>query len=569
MSNLKKRKIYRIEGLDIDKLVERHIGRIKEPKIIQMGEINMFTGKITGQVEAPSKYADTKINSQILHDKFTFLIDMLIRRSFNNEQGWAFIHSKILESVVGKNYNQLLYTLCSVYSENLFDCSQFYEVGEYPYAYQLNKSYKYCCSYEYNNYLSKYFTKHKKIIKKIVEDNREAAKKIINDDKFFNKYEVSLRRLKIKYSEELNTFIKIHPFISSYSYNYHTHIIERYKEKERVITSVDGNNRIYSILTSTPRIIKPFLNISYTADIHNSHPLLFNSLLREYYNIPLSLLDTLYSAIGEIDISTPITTHYVRNFLSKRLSLSNIEKQIFANIPTDVLKYIIITSKGVFWDVVIPDGSVPDAAILRSDAKVLLFSEVFYGKSLTTRGKYFAKLFKRQFPKVHTVIQAQKDGLKKKDRTVLSNRLMAMESELFHEVLVRLYCKRFCVVSIHDAIVVLDVSANKNCTPDLVAKIIHDVYREYGLLPNVAIDTYGKSYVDKIIEDERVLAASAEAYKARLKAEADGGNDDAKTILAELEAGRRELCFDNNHNIIPHLTNIQEIRRLAIHSLKP
>ena len=57
-------------------------------------------------------------------------------------------------------------------------------------------------------------------------------------------------------------------------------------------------------------------------------------------------------------------------------------------------------------------------------------------------------------------MEAQKKGLTRDKRTVLSNRMMALESELFQEVLTLLYNKRYKVVSIHDAVVVLDAASN-------------------------------------------------------------------------------------------------------------
>ena len=55
-----------------------------------------------------------------------------------------------------------------------------------------------------------------------------------------------------------------------------------YKEKNFQIKESkkkdNKDKRIYHILTSTPRELKYFLNIKYIVDIHNSHPILFNSI---------------------------------------------------------------------------------------------------------------------------------------------------------------------------------------------------------------------------------------------------------------------------------------------------
>ena len=75
------------------------------------------------------------------------------------------------------------------------------------------------------------------------------------------------------------------------SQHYHLNILKEYQEKRygiKVPNEVD--NRIYHILTRTPREFKNFLNIKYQIDISNSHPLLLNALIYEKYGIRQNLL---------------------------------------------------------------------------------------------------------------------------------------------------------------------------------------------------------------------------------------------------------------------------------------
>ena len=46
--------------------------------------------------------------------------------------------------------------------------------------------------------------------------------------------------------------------------------------------------------------------------------------------------------------------------------------------------------------------------LLRSDIKVTLFREVFYSKTLTTKGKDFAKSFKKKYPSVYKLVKESK-----------------------------------------------------------------------------------------------------------------------------------------------------------------
>lgn len=105
--------------------------------------------------------------------------------------------------------------------------------------------------------------------------------------------------------------------------------------------------------------------------------------------------------------------------------------------------------KGAFWDDFIDLDEFK--RLLRSDIKVTLFREVFYSKTLTTKGKDFAKVFKKKYPSIYKLIKENK----KNDRTYLANEMMKIESSLFRNILAKLYAKRFKVLTIHDAIVIL------------------------------------------------------------------------------------------------------------------
>lgn len=561
MALKRSKKIFRLKDISIDTIVDAHVRLLKQPKIKDFN-VNIYSGEMLGEI-VESKVAKLNKNKSILKDKFTYLIHLIITRSHNSEYGWAYLSSIVLEKVLGKEYNQLIKTLLH---ENIILYTQFYEMGVMPYGYRLCDGVEYDCTLEYDSYLSAYDKKLKSALTFIEEQQAEEAHSNLSNDQLFERYENSLSALKLVYPQESNRFMELHPFISDTSRNYYASILERYTDKDdRHITSVDRNKRIYSILTATPRLIKSFLNISYSCDIHNSHPLLFNKILCEYYNVPNDLLERLYSLLDDkrSDILNVVfnRNHYVRQYLRKVLNFNDNENAVFDNIPKDLWEYIIITSLGLFWDVVIPKDDKVYNALLRSDVKVLLFSEVFYSKTMSTRSKSYAKLFKKRFPNVYKVVEAQKKGLERDKRTVLSNRMMALESQLFHEILTLLYNKRFKVVSIHDAIVVLDVQSNKNCTPEVVQGIIKKVYRKNGLYPDVSTDFYGEAHMKQVMQEEEELSVKAKEYRSWLESEAANGSETASTILYDLNNGFREICYDNEHNIIAHLVDVKDIKK--------
>lgn len=561
MALKKTKKIFRLKDISIDNIVETHIRLLKLPTIKDFN-VNLFTGEVIGE-SIESEYTKVSKSKKVLAEKFTYLIHLIIKRSHNNEYGWAYLSSVVLEKVFGKEYRQLIKTLLH---ENIIWYTQFYEMGVMPYGYKLCNGVDYVCSIEYEGYLRSYEDKLKLSLGYINHQQTEEALSNLANTKLFNRYESSLSYLKLMFPKQAKRFLEIHPFVNNTSRNYYYSILDRYEDKEdRRITSVDKNKRIYSLLTATPRLMKYFLNISFSADIHNSHPLLFNKILSEYYGISFELLDKVYGLIdnrrSEVLDVLYNRPHYVRQYLLKVLNISNDSDNVFYKVPKDVWEYVIITSLGLFWDVFIPRENNTYNELLRSDVKVLLFSEVFYSKTMTTRCKVFAKMFKKRFPNVYKVVEEQKKGLAKDKRTVLSNRMMALESELFQEVLTLLYNKRYKVVSIHDAVVVLDVPSNKTCTAELVKDVINKVYRKNGLHPDVSIDYYGEAHMKLFMEEEENLSVKAQEYKSALQNAANNGESEAKEILSDLDNGFREICYDNEYHIIAHLVDVKDAQK--------
>lgn len=326
------------------------------------------------------------------------------------------------------------------------------------------------------------------------------------------------------------------------SKEYFSYILEEYKKKDFKILSVDRNLRTYTLLTQSPRIFKNFTNIKFTCDIHNSHPLLFNKIIIDKYNIDNNILHILYNNINSIDDSF----YSVGKQLRKLLINSYIQESKIANVPNDVLEYIYKTSKGLFWD----DFTDLDEfkRLLRSHIKVALFREVFYSKALTTKGKDFAKVFKRKYPSVYKLVKESK----REDRTFLANQMMKIESSLFRNILAKLYAKQFKVLTIHDAIVVLDVKANAQCTPELVKSIIEKEYQLIDLLPDVSTDYYTVDNVTNTLQQEeqdtKQINELIESFRVIANDETHPRCQSSKEIIEELEKGTAEIYINHKTN---------------------
>ena len=476
-----------------------------------------------------------------LAKKYEFLIHTIIKRVLNNDKGMAYLHSPILQNVFGKDYKKML--------DNLFKMSILYSDGYYSldekaYGYYFAPNIRFTYTLHPSTYLSDYDEKLNKCLLPYQTKEEQDNKQRLENDYLYSRYNDSLKYLKLQHVDEAVDFVTSHIFPSDKSNDYYVRVIDKYMDGDFRITSIDDNKRIYSIATSTPRLLKPFLNIRYSLDIHNSHPLLFNSILMSYYDISTSLMDRIYPIYEQIYMSN-VESHNVRRFLRKTLITNNIEEGSIKSIPIDVLYYMYLTSMGLFWDVTIPKEMVDEKNLLRSDIKVLMFREVFYSKKLTARGKEYAKIFAKEFPNVYKVVRESK----KDNRTKLANDMMKLESELFGKILSELYSKKFKVISIHDAIVVLDVKQNEKCTEEIVKEVMTDVYRRYGLYPNISVDYFGKECMENLMKKNMLLKELITDYISQLKELVENGDEDAVATLKKIENGDYDFYLDRECKI--------------------
>lgn len=529
----KHKKIYRLKNISIDEVVKSFQTLNAEGKLsdyemntIPVVGINMTASDITYKSDDTNKHLST------LTDKFIYLIHLIRNRQIANGGGFAPFHSVVLEKIFGKDYSKMIRLLLKL---NILQCDNYYQIGQKSYGFRFSDGVEFTFSYENPNYLSKYSSKAKKIFQNIQLQTEQENRKQLGNDSFFDRYNKSLSLLKLTHIDECREFLSLHNFINEHSKNYYYNIVVSYTSETPTITTIDRNKRIYSIATSTPRIIKPFLNIKFSCDIHNSHPLLFNSILYDYFNISFSLRKRISLLFNTLNISP----YNVSRIIRKRLITNNIQKDEITSIPNDVLAYLYITSIGKFWDCIIPSDCT-DSFLLRSDVKVWMFAEVFYSKKLTTRGQKYAKIFKKQFPNVYKVVRKQKQ----EDRTRLANDMMRLESELFHQVLTKLFNKRFKVISIHDAIVVLDVKANSKCTVEVVKEIIQSVYNDKGLSPDISTDTYDAT---SALANEAITNRLIQSFMLNLEEGIAENDEECIELKSKLESCEIELLPNHDY----------------------
>lgn len=538
-----KQNIFSLKDTSIDNVVEKHIALLKErakPQqvITNFQDVtcdNTFVAQYE-TIQGKSKAIPRKL---ILHEKYTFLIHKLIKRCRNNKEGdFTRFNTKVLQATLGAVYKDMLGTLAAM---NIIRIANEYIPTIQARLIEFNSNLSVTSEMRYNAAIDKYDKKMEQELKKYEKEQLEEIRSEMGNELYDN-FIKSLNLLHLTHETEAKDYLNRHKFMSAKSKEYFSYILEEYKKKDFKILSVDRNLRIYSILTQSPRIFKNFTNIKFTCDIHNSHPLLFNKIIIDKYNIDNNILHILYNNINNIDNSL----YSVGKQLRKTLINNNIQECKIANTPNDVWEYIYKTSKGVFWD----DFTDLDEfkRLLRSDIKVTLFREVFYSKTLTTKGKDFAKVFKKKYPNIYKLVKESK----KNDRTYLANQMMKIESSLFRNILAKLYAKRFKVLTIHDAIVILDVKANTKCNPELVQSIIGKEYQRIGLFPNSSVDYYSTENVAKELQQEeqdlKLINELIENFRVIANDEAHPKYQNSKEIIEELEKGTAEIYINHRTN---------------------
>ena len=539
----KKQNIFSLKDISIDNVVEKHIAlleeRAKPQRVITNVQDVTCDNTFMAQYETVQGKSKAIPRKLILHEKYTFLIHKLIKRCRNNKEGdFTRFSTKVLQATLGAVYKDMLNTLVAM---NIIRIANEYIPTIQARLREVNSNLSVTSEMRYNVAVDKYNKKMEQELKKYEKEQLEEIRSEMGNELYDN-FIKSLNLLHLTHETEAKDYLNRHKFMSAKSKEYFSYILEEYKKKDFKILSVDRNLRIYSILTQSPRIFKNFTNIKFTCDIHNSHPLLFNKIIIDKHNIDNNILHILYNNINNIDNSL----YSVGKQLRKLLINNNIQECKIENVPNDIWEYIYKTSKGVFWDDFTDLNEFK--RLLRSDIKVTLFREVFYSKTLTTKGKDFAKVFKKKYPSVYKLIKESK----KNDRTFLANQMMRIESDIFRSILTKLYAKKFRVLTIHDAVIVLDVKANTKCNPKLVQSIIGKEYQRIGLFPNSSVDYYSTENVAKELQQEeqdlKLINELIENFRVIANDEAHPKYQSSKEIIEELEKGTAEIYINHKTN---------------------
>ena len=541
-----KKKIYKIIGLDLNQVVEKHIELLNpapQQELVNWYDIPTSTDQkfipVYKIVETRKKKMTPPPRKSILYNKYRFLLHIIITRCYNAEKGVTTLNSAILKSVLGSCYKDMLTTLVNM---QIVQMTNYYQLGETARKLSLCSDIQTTHEEIYTNTIDKYFDKMNLELRKYEHEQEKQQKRQLGN-KFYQNYLKSLKLLSISHIQEAHYLIDNKEFQSDNAKKYYQQILNKYTEGNFSISCVDNNKRIYSILTSTPRELKNFLNIKFQIDIKNSHPLLFCNYIIKYFDINNNILNFIYN----INNNTLDYSHNVGKQLCKMLKNSNIDT---GNIPCDIIEYIYKTSNGEFWD----DFKDSFQFFKRSEVKILLFREIFYSKSLTLKNKIFGTKFKEHYPNVYKFIRMYRKS--DTTKTKLANSMMRLESDLFQSILSKLYCMKFKAINIHDAIIILDTPENTNCSTELVTSIIKNVYSKHLLSPSVSIDyftsNYAKAAIKKAAADKEAIQAKFNDLQIKANNPSHPEYEDSTKLLQLIKEGNWELIVEDNE-VVFHL----------------
>ena len=423
----------------------------------------------------------------VLYHKVLFLIHLIIIRCRASKDNKVQLNTDRLQDVLGNEYNYILTTLKEM---GIIDIDNHYLVGVQCRFISL-KDWNIKVEVLPNLKVIEYLEKWNKLSQKgkntpsidIKIDFVDGEVQIIKVDpqslsqeeiEFRETYEDSLSylRLKVEKNEAQEFIDTLFTNKDNHSYHYYSNCIQDFNVNNLKIFNIDNQNRIYHILTSLPKKLKPLFNIKYQLDIANSHPLLFSKYLIEKYKISKDKLSIIYNDIKREEYINNL--HNVTELFCNKLNINNL------CVPIDVLKYIYVSSKGMIWD----DFATIFDEYTRDEVKVKAFKEIFYPKQDFTEHTEFGKKFIELYPNVYQSIKEIKNATK------LPNLMMRFESRLMRQILNECYVHGWKVVNIHDAIVVFDVEANSSVRAIQIKTIINNIYRRYLLHPTIHLDVF-------------------------------------------------------------------------------
>jgi len=463
----KEYRIYHLKELSLDKMIEMYHDYASSHGFARHQERKIYEG-----IEMLIHFIATKQISRYDSDK--------------DEIGVAEINYDVADKVIGDVYQDANTFLREM---DIIRCVGNYVVGEKAYSYIINPKYTITPYYTVQAYPEKFYVRLTRAIKdyerKLLETlspqerafreayNENLAKVIVTDkdglkryvDEYDYTYQEDVKDKKTRKITHRKGELNVNKQLF-YKQAYHAYIEGDYK-----VYKWDDYGRIHHFLTNSPKGFRDFLNIYFVRDIHNCQPLLFATMLYEYYNVTkatqeyLSIPYNNYHTYEDNRYKELITYTYNEGGFAYHYETRNLYNSLFnseldkikgeiALLPIDVLEYLYLVMSGKLWDILSELFHME-----RGEVKSTMFAELFYSNEYEVKAwQKHGKVFELRFPNVTKAIISIR---KKHPRSWLPQEMQRRESKIMHKVLQELIKHEYDVISIHDEIIILDTDNNQ------------------------------------------------------------------------------------------------------------
>lgn len=507
-------KLYTLKDVDYDAVIAKY-RELCESGIREITDDGITFDKISEpQYIVKKEPRKPLMDDTRIRNKAIFLLHTIIYRQQtsreNNEDGAA-LQASVLQAVLKNDCFELLTALVEL---GYIERTSYYIIGKTSRRYRaIGETATEQCS---NATIQKYISHSKRLLNDMITARLSSAAFVKEyGEGFAERYALNLNRFHIKDEKGFEEFasqrIKNNPDTEAY-YDF---VRDTFKSKLKIY-KIDDNNRIYHILTSLKRELKQYVNIRYSIDCSNSHPLLFNYFIFISKKVSISTAYTISSILSSISpsiLAEPSNNlQYDIQYLRNKLINNGVRKSDIAKLEDDELLYLWKTTTGTFWDDILAEHQ--NEGYDRAEIKVKMFGEVFYSKTPKIAWKSFAKEFKSQYPNVYELILRWKEpqyyddikavllrrnkALKLGERviivgeasTALPRVMMELESVIFKEILTTLFRKRICAVHIHDAIIIPEVKSTEKLDAARIQEVMRETYKRFGLHPTFKVEFY-------------------------------------------------------------------------------
>ena len=269
-----------LRDLDLDKVVERHIREVCFQTEVDYKTLTC-TGASTPVFTTVKAYP--KANVTIMKQKYMFLLHIIITRCLESNRNKCTLNSLFFtHHIFHDQFTPMIYNLCQM---GIISCGA-YNAGTYSVV-KGRKEKKESTPYylmDWNiDYAESTNVRLIKWSKELTKHNKNNKKKY-KRSAFTDNYNKSLKEVRLVDRDGALLYINDHFKKDTHEYHYNMRFINNI-DQANIIYSIDDQGRIYHILTSLPKLLRRYYNIKFEFDIANSHPMLFNALLIQYYKL--------------------------------------------------------------------------------------------------------------------------------------------------------------------------------------------------------------------------------------------------------------------------------------------